>query len=213
MRAPGPVSVNRRDEWSASRGSGQCREGFETSPHSFDRTTFGTPGLRTRNAAERKERAALSKALIVFATRTSETRRIGGLIAEGMRFEGVDVTMVSVSEYERQKIDPRGYDAVVLGSPTYHGQMMESMKTLLFALEKTGLEGKAGGAFGAYGWSGEAAERIYGTMYNVFGMKLVNGPLMLKSTSVGGAMKAAQDYGREIARLIPSAEAGPSAGT
>lgn len=155
----------------------------------------------------------MSKALIVFATRMSETRKIGQFITEGMRFEGVDVTMVSVSEYERQKIDPRDYDAVVLGSPTYHGQMMESMKTLLFALEKAGLEGKAGGAFGAYGWSGEAPERIYGTMSNVFGMKLVNGPLMLKSASVGGAMKAAQDYGREIARLISTAEASPASGT
>jgi flavorubredoxin len=137
----------------------------------------------------------------------SETRRIGQLIAEGMRFEGVDVTMFTVSDYERQKIDPRDYDAIVLGSPTYHGQMMESMKTLLFALDKAGLEGKAGGAFGAYGWSGEAAERIFATMSNIFGMELVRGPLMLKSASAGGAMKMAQDYGREIARSIQPAEA------
>lgn len=143
----------------------------------------------------------MARALIVFATRMSETRKIGELIAEGMRFEGVELTMVSVSEFEKQKIDPREYDAIVLGSPTYHGQMMESMKTLLFALEKAGLAGKAGGAFGAYGWSGEAAERIFGTMFNVFGMNMVRGPLMLKSASAGGAMKAAQEYGREIARL------------
>lgn len=151
------------------------------------------------------------KALIVFATRMSETRRIGQLIAEGMRFEGVDVTAITVGDYERQKIDPRNYDAVVLGSPTYHGQMMESMKTLLFALEKAGLEGKAGGAFGAYGWSGEAAERIFATMSKVFRMELVPGPLMLKSASIGGAMKMAQDYGREIARSIRPAEAARAA--
>lgn len=143
----------------------------------------------------------MARALIVFATRMSETRKIGELIAEGMRSEGVELTMVSVSEFERQKIDPRGYDAIVLGSPTYHGQMMESMKTLLFALEKAGLAGKAGGAFGAYGWSGEAAERMFGTMSNVFGMNMVSGPLMLKSASAGGAMEAAREYGREIARL------------
>jgi len=152
----------------------------------------------------------LYKALIVLATRMSETRRIGQLIAEGMRLEGVDVTMFTVSDYERQKIDPRDYDAIVLGSPTYHGQMMESMKTLLFALEKAGLEDKAGGAFGAYGWSGEAAERIFATMFNIFGMELVRGPLMLKSASTGGAMKMAQDYGREIAHSIQPAEAAPT---
>ena len=90
----------------------------------------------------------MAKALIVFATRAGETDRIANLIAEGIRFSGVEASVVNVVEVKSEK-DLMGYDAVVLGSSTYHGEMLSKMKTLLFMAEKAGLEGKVGGAFGA----------------------------------------------------------------
>jgi flavorubredoxin len=68
--------------------------------------------------------------------------------------------------------------------------------------EKANLEGKVGGSFGAFGWSGEAPGRIYETMKNIFKMNMVRGPLMLKSSSLGGGVQMAQDYGKETARKI-----------
>ena len=59
-----------------------------------------------------------------------------------------------------------------------------------------------GGAFGAYGWSGEAAERIFDTMKNIFKMEMVSVPLMLKTVAVEGGIKVAQDYGRELAAKL-----------
>jgi flavorubredoxin len=76
------------------------------------------------------------------------------------------------------------------------------MKTLLFMAEKAGLAGKVGGAFGAFGWSGEAPDRIFDTMKNIFEMNMVSVPLRLKSASLGGGLKMAQDYGREIAAKL-----------
>ena len=95
-----------------------------------------------------------------------------------------------------------GYDGYVFGSPTYHGEMMQAMKTLLFLAEKSDLATKVGGSFGAFGWSGEAPGRIYDTMKHVLGMDMVTGPLMLKSASLGGGTQMAQDYGREIGKRI-----------
>ena len=143
----------------------------------------------------------MPKALIVYTTRKEETLKIAELIAEGLRFSAVDVTMVDAKDIKKDG-DLTGYDAYVFGSPTYHGEMTGSMKTFLFLAEKADLAGKAGGAFGAFGWSGEAPERIYETMKNIFGMDMVNGPLMLKSSTLQGGMKMAQDYGREIAAKI-----------
>jgi flavorubredoxin len=80
--------------------------------------------------------------------------------------------------------------------------MIQGMKTMLFLAEKAGLEGKAGGAFGAFGWSGEAPDRIYDTMKNIFKMNMVGGPLRLKASSLGGGVQMAQDYGREIAEKL-----------
>jgi flavorubredoxin len=98
--------------------------------------------------------------------------------------------------------DLQGYDAYVFGSPTYHGEMLQSMKTLLFLAEKAGLEGKVGGSFGAFGWSCEAPDRIYDTMRNIFKMSMANSPLHLKSASLGGGVQMAQNYGKEIAKKI-----------
>lgn len=143
----------------------------------------------------------MSKALVVYATRTGETRDIAELISEGMRFSGVDVTLKDVKEI-KSETDLEGYDAYVFGSATYHGDMMQSMKTFLFLAQKADLAGKAGGAFGAFGWSGEAPERIFGTMENIFKMKMAANSLMLKSVKLGGGMRMAQDYGKEVAALI-----------
>jgi flavorubredoxin len=142
----------------------------------------------------------MSKGLVVFATRTSQTRKIANLIAEGMRFGGFEVEIRNVTELGNDAAALNDYDAIVLGSATYHGEMMQTMKTFLFAAEKANLEGKIGGSFGAFGWSGEAPGRIFDTMANIYKMDMVGGPLRLKSADLGGGVKMAQDYGREIAQ-------------
>ncbi|MFZ7127270.1 MAG: flavodoxin domain-containing protein [Desulfobacterales bacterium] len=139
----------------------------------------------------------MAKALIVYGTRTEETRKIAELIAEGIRFAAHEAVLVNVKDVKSEK-DLTGYDAYVFGSPTYHGDMMQSMKTFLFLAEKAELEGKIGGAFGAFGWSTEAQDRIFETMKHIFRMNMVDGPLLLKSSALGGGMRMAQDYGRTI---------------
>jgi flavorubredoxin len=140
----------------------------------------------------------MSKALIVCATRTEETLRIGELIGEGIRMAGKEAVVVNANTINKET-DLREYDAVVLGSATYHGDMLPVMKTILFLAEKAGLEGKAGGAFGAFGWSGEAPDRIYDTMLNIFKMDMVAAPLRLKSSTLGGGIQMAQAYGGDMA--------------
>lgn len=143
----------------------------------------------------------MGKVLVVYATRTGETQQIGNLIAEGIRMSGHEANVVSSKDIKKEN-DLEGYDAYVFGSPTYHGDMLQGMKTLLFLAENAELESKIGGAFGAFGWSGEAPGRIYGTMENIFKMEMVKEPLMLKSSSLGGGIPMAQEYGREIANKL-----------
>ena len=143
----------------------------------------------------------MAKALIVYSSRSGETRSIGELIGEGLRFSAVDVTLRDVVEIRRET-EIAGFDIYVFGSSTYHGEMMDRMKTFLFLAERAELKGKIGGAFGAYGWSGEAAERIFETMKNIYQMEMANGPLMLKTSSVDGGIKVAQAYGKELAAKL-----------
>lgn len=143
----------------------------------------------------------MAKVLIVFATRTGETEEIGNIIAEGLRIAGVEVTMRKITEINNES-ELNGYDGYVFGAPTYHGEMIQGMKTFLFLAEKAELEGKVGAAFGAFGWSGEAPDRIFDTMKNIYKMDMVSGPMRLKSASLGGGLQMAHDYGKEIAAKI-----------
>lgn len=143
----------------------------------------------------------MGKVLVVYNTRRGDTKAIADLIAEGLRFEGAEAKVVNVTDVKKES-DLEGYDGYVFGSATYHGEMMQGMKTMLFLAEKVNLEGKVGGAFGAFGWSGEAPDRIYETMKNIFKMDMVGDPLRLKSASLGGGTQMAQDYGRNIGKKL-----------
>ncbi len=141
----------------------------------------------------------MKKALVVYTTRTKDTEKIAELVAEGLRFGGMEATLKDVKEIKKET-DIEGYDAYAFGAPTYHGEMIQAMKTFLFLAEKADLEGKVGGAFGAFGWSGEAPDRIFDTMKNIYQMDMVSGALRLKNAGLGGGTAMAQDYGKEIAK-------------
>jgi len=143
----------------------------------------------------------MGKVLVVYNTRRGETKAIADLIAEGIRFEGAEAKVVNVTDVKKEA-DIEGYDGYVFGSATYHGEMMQGMKTMLFLTENVDLEGKAGGSFGAFGWSGEAPDRIYDTMKNIFKMDMVGDPLRLKSPSLGGGTQMAQHYGRNVGKKL-----------
>jgi flavorubredoxin len=143
----------------------------------------------------------MAKILILYASRTGETETIAHLIAEGVRMVGAEADVRDVQSV-KSEVELEGFDALVLGSATYHGEMLQSMKTFLFIAEKADLQNIVGGAFGAFGWSGEAPDRIFDTMNHIFRMKMVSGPLRLKASSLGGGLQMAQSYGREVAALI-----------
>lgn len=111
------------------------------------------------------------KAVIIYDSRKGHTESIARSIEQGLRDAGVDITMKKATGATAN--DLRDADAIVLGSPTYHGEMMASIRAFLFEMEKADVRGKVGAAFGSYGWSGEAVPRMTETMKHVFGMNVV----------------------------------------
>lgn len=139
--------------------------------------------------------------LIVYASRTGETEKIAELIAEGIRISGHRATLKKAADIKNEG-DLKGYDGYLFGSSTYHGEMISSMKQILFIAERAGLENLPGGSFGAFGWSGEAPQRIFDTMANIYKMKMTGSPLMLKASWLEGGIAMAQDYGKTMIKLL-----------
>ena len=70
---------------------------------------------------------------------TLETNQIADLIDEGIRIQGFETDLAKATDIKKET-DLEGFDAYVFGSATYHGDMMQPMKTMLFLAEKAGLD-------------------------------------------------------------------------
>lgn len=89
----------------------------------------------------------MAKGIVVYYSQTGNTQAMARIIAKSMNNSGLETDCKSVDDVKAQ--DLLAYDAIVLGSPTYYGQMAWPIKKLI---DKTvsfhsKLDGKAGAAF------------------------------------------------------------------
>ena len=146
----------------------------------------------------------MRKVLIAYDSRTGKTKQMAEYIAEGIRISGHDADVKKLSEIKNEK-ELQGYDAYLFGSPTYHRDMIGTMKTFLFLAQTANLGGKVGGAFGSYTHSGDAPKLVFDTMENVFKMDMVNlGSFNLVEDLVGKdeGLRACQGYGKAIGEKL-----------
>ncbi len=146
----------------------------------------------------------MKKLLVGYVSRTGNTKQMAEYIAEGIRFSGNDVVVKKIAEIKDEK-EIEGFDGYVFGGPTYHRDLVGSMKTFLFLAQKVNMIGKMGGAFGSYTHSGESAQMIFDTMEHVYKMDMVDlGALNLKEQVIvtQEGQKACQDYGKAVGQKL-----------
>jgi len=144
------------------------------------------------------------KILIAFYSATGQTAKMADFIAEGVRFSGNEVKVKKIEDL-KDAAAVAGYDGYVIGSPTFSLEVPGAVKTFLSKAKKTNLEGRMGGAFGAYrhdvGYSHDkyAPAIIFDILQKEHKMKPFDlGPFSLQEEAVetGEGRKACQDYGR-----------------
>jgi NAD(P)H dehydrogenase (quinone) len=87
----------------------------------------------------------MSKALVVYYSRSGHTKRMADLIGESIGQHGVEVDVRDVKDVPVETLV--GYDAFVVGSPTYYGTMAADIKRLLD--ESVRFHGRLDGRIGA----------------------------------------------------------------
>jgi flavodoxin short chain len=142
----------------------------------------------------------MAQAIIVYDTRSGNTEKMAKTVEEGMKEAGVDV--LSKRTVNAKADDLTNVDAVVLGAPTYHHDLIQSMKTFLFEMEKADLKGKVGAAFGSYGWSGESIQMMTDTMKHIFGMNVIEPGLKVLRRPDESGLEQCKEFGRKIAGKI-----------
>ena len=89
----------------------------------------------------------MPKALVVYYSRSGNTKEMAELIGEGLKKEKIDVTVKKVQDATPE--DFKVVDGIIIGSPTYYGTMAAEIKKLLDDSVKYHgkLDGKVGAAF------------------------------------------------------------------
>ncbi len=118
----------------------------------------------------------MAKILIVYDSKTGNTEQMAFAVAEGAR--QVKRVKVVVKKVDQTRLeDLLDADGVILGSPTYYGQMSAKLKALIDKSVKIHgkLEGKVGAAFTSAGGTATGAET---TMLSILQAMLVHGMIV-----------------------------------
>ena len=96
----------------------------------------------------------MTKVLIVYYTRSGNTKKMAEWIAEAIENEGVHVNIKTAKEATPE--DMLAADGIIVGSPVYYGSMAAELKDLFDRSIKVHnkLDGKIGGAFATAAVSG-----------------------------------------------------------
>ena len=101
----------------------------------------------------------MAKILIVYYSRSGNTKQMAGMVAEGAReVESVEVDCRPVAEVTPD--DLLAADGIIMGSPVYYGTMAAELKDLIDRSVKYHgkLKGKVAGAFASSGGPGGGNE-------------------------------------------------------
>jgi flavodoxin I len=142
----------------------------------------------------------MSRILVLYYSRSGNTEKMANAVAEGANAGTPDVELTHHVDAE----ELTNFDAILMGSPTYHHDMPIDMKKLFeeAAAKSINLKGKVGGAFGSYGWSGEAPKLLLEIMKNKFEMQVIEPPLLARYVPDGTMLDKCRDLGKQVSETL-----------
>ncbi|MEJ2618833.1 MAG: FprA family A-type flavoprotein [Candidatus Thiodiazotropha sp.] len=152
-----------------------------------------------------REIGVAEQSLVIFYMSSyGNTARMAEEINEGAN----DIEGVRVSLYDLEGGETGPFvdlieeaDALLFGSPTINGDAVKPVWDLLSSLAVVNLKGKLGGAFGSYGWSGEAVAMIEDRMRGLK-MRIPQQGLRIKLIPTEDELLECRKFGKAIAEQM-----------
>ena len=152
---------------------------------------WSTPAPKTRRTA-----------FVVYASAYGCTRALADAAVKALEGEGYEVSSADVTKAPLSLCAEKASEADVLlvGSPTINRAAPKAVWDVLTSIDPINLKGKAAGAFGAYGWSGEAAPMLH-TFLKGLRYAAPDEPFRVLFTPTQADLDAMADYARSVAAL------------
>lgn len=154
----------------------------------------------------------MSKILVLYDSGSGNTEKMAHAVAEGVKnVEGVSVKVLKVDDAGLS--DLKEADGVIVGSPTYYGQMSGKLKSFFDkSVEIHGkLSGKVGAAFTSSGGTASGAET---TLLSILEALLIHGMIVqgraddkhygaaAVKTPNESEIKLCRELGERVAKLV-----------
>jgi flavorubredoxin len=140
--------------------------------------------------------------LIAYVSAYGYTKEAAELIASGIcESEGLKTNITDIENISPAELDLRltESEAILVGSPTINQNTLLPVYTLFALINPLRDRGKFGGAFGSYGWSGEASKIILENL-RLLKLRTYDETAAFKFAPGGNKEGALKEFGRSFAR-------------
>ena len=144
------------------------------------------------------------KAVVVYDTMWRSTEKMATELADALSSEGVLVRQMNMKACHRSDIVTEIYNAgaVLVGSPTLNNNLYPTIAELLSYMRGLKFQNKIGGAFGSYGWSGEAAKMVQAAL-DEMKFQLPAPEVRFQWVPVEADLDPVRNLGRAVAAALP----------
>lgn len=169
------------------------------------------PILRTNwkkyvDLSEKYARAAAllpgkQRVFIPYVSAYQNTGALAASIAEGIAQAGdIEVQVMDIEHVSLEVLEDQvaGSTGVIIGCPTINQNILLPVYQLFAVINPMRDHGKMGGAFGSYGWSGEARKLIESNLSNLK-LKFFGEGVFVKFTPHSEELKKGYEYGKAFA--------------
>lgn len=143
-----------------------------------------------------------NRVFIPYVSAYNKTGKIAEFIAKGITASGhdievdlCDVEMMSIGEMDEKLTRANAY---IIGSPTINQNILLPIYKLFALMSPLRDKGKLAGAFGSYGWSGEAS-KLLNSMLDQLKFKVFGEGVFVKFTADAEDEQKAFEYGKAFA--------------
>jgi len=139
--------------------------------------------------------------LIAYVSAYGNTKAIAEAIKEGLEsVPGTEVSAIEIDENSKSELAAKAAaaDGILIGSPTLIGNVVEPVLEFLAGINPIIHKGKKAGAFGSYGWSGEAVPMLIERM-KTLKLSVVEPGLRVNFVPTEEDLEDAKEFGREFA--------------
>jgi flavorubredoxin len=141
--------------------------------------------------------------IIVYDTMWSSTEKMAKAILEGIKSEGVEVTLYRLPNSDHgdiigELLETKG---IIVGSATINNGILPTVAPFLREIEGLRPKNKLAAVFGSYGWGGGATTLIEKSLKSA-GMEIVSPSISVKWVPDKSELEDCYNYGKDFAKKI-----------